>query len=131
MKRLNKQQAAKHEELSAKLTSGKEELNEAIGQFNTEVEALHEKLLSEKVVALNETIQEANEFAQEIHSEQEDYESERSDKWREGDAGSNYQDWMSAWETEIEELELEEPTPFDEPDIDVEGFANLETEVSS
>lgn len=131
MKRLSKIQLKRHEELSGKLSSAKEDLDDAITSFNEKVELLHNDLLQSKVDAFNEAIRQANEFTEEIHSEQEDYESERSDNWRDGDAGSAYQDWMSQWEMELEELELEPPTPFDEVEIETDNFANLDTEVSS
>src|ERR1700722_2892109 len=131
MKRLDKKQKARHEELSQKLTETHDELNEAILVFNAKVSALHAELLAPKVAAVNEVITAANLFAEEINAEQVDYYDERSDAWREGDAGSEYESWKDSWELELEELSLEEPTPLDEVDPDVEAFTNLETEVSS
>lgn len=130
MKKLTKKQQVRHEELSAKLTTAKEGLSAAILDFNEGVQKLHADM-APKVEAVNVAISEANTFAQEIHDEQESYYDAKSDNWRDGDAGSAYSDWMGAWELELEEVELEEPVDFDEPEIDTDSFEQLETEVSS
>lgn len=132
MKRLDKKQQARHEELSQKLAEARDALNENIATFNAHVSRLHVELLVPKVAAVNVVIAEVNTFVEEVHGEQQDYYDERSDSWREGDAGSEYESWMSGWELEMDELELEEPTPFDEVDMtDADEFENLENEVSS
>lgn len=134
MKRLSKQQVAQHTALAEKLTEARDELNVAIGQFNEEVARLHAELLVPKVDAANAAIAEALSFAEEIHGDQESYHEERSDNWKEGEAGQAYEDWMSSWGDVVgglDELDLEQPTPFDEVAIDVEAFAEIETEVNS
>jgi len=130
MKRLNKTQAARHEELTAKLVEANDDLNAAIKEFNAKIHALREAL-APKADAANAIIREANAFVEEIHGEQENYESERSDNWRDGDAGSAYQDWMSSWELEIDDLTLEAAPQFDEVVIDTDEFEALEQEVPS
>lgn len=131
MKRLDKKQVARHKELSQKLTETHDELNAAIETFNAEVSALHARLLAPKVEAVNAAIADANAFTEDIYAEQEGYYDERSDVWKAGDAGSEYESWMSSWDDTLDDLELEEPSPYDEVDLDVEGFTNLETEVPS
>ena len=130
MKRLSKPQTVRHEELTVKLTATRDDLNAAIVNFNAEVEALHEHL-APKVADVNAIIVEVNEFVEEIHSEQENYSNDRTESWHDGDTGSAYADWMATWELEIDDLKLEKPTPFDEVEIDVDEFENLEQEVPS
>jgi hypothetical protein len=130
MKRLSKKQQERHEELLVQLTTARDDLNQAIIHFNEEVSKLHGDL-APKVTAVNEAITLVNAFVEEIHGDQECFYDERSEKWQENDAGQAYADWMGEWEMSIDELELEEPTPFDEVEIDVETFENLSQEVSS
>jgi uncharacterized protein YukE len=132
MKRLSKTQQARHEEISQKLATTRDELNEAIQAFNAEVTALHARLLQPKVAEVNVAVSLANAFVEEIHGEQESYFDERSDTWREGDAGSEYENWKNEWELSLDELELEDPAPFDEVDMtDADEFENLQQEVST
>ena len=132
MKRLSKTQVARHEELSQKLATVRDELNDAIKAFNAEVTMLHARLLQPKVAEVNAAVSLANAFVEEIHGEQESYFDERSDAWREGDAGSEYESWKNEWELSLDEMELEDPVPFDEVDmIDADEFENLQQEVST
>jgi uncharacterized protein YukE len=105
MKKLSKEQLTKREELIAEMRKRHEAVQAAVADLNV-------------------TIQEANELITEVHNDQEVYFDERSEKWQEGDAGSAYSDWMSEWESEIEEIEA--------PEEDfIESFESLSAEVSS
>lgn len=130
MKCLDKKQQAYHAKLVAQLTESRDALNQAIREFNAAVVQLHSDL-APKVDAVNAAIENVNGFVMEVHSDLESYYDDKSDNWKEGDAGSAYYDWMSAWDISLGALELEEPVPFDEVEIDVDEFENLELEVSS
>jgi hypothetical protein len=130
MKRLDKQQAVKHAALAAKLSDAREDLNNALLDFNNEVKALFDKMVKPGADAYNAVVAEANEFIGEVHMEQEAYHDEKSEKWQEGDAGSAYNNWMNEWELELDELELDEPEEYIDPDLDeVDDFGQLPQEV--
>ena len=132
MKKLSKEQCKQHAAISAALSSAQEDIKSAVEIYNEKVKALFAEILQPEVDAFNKAKDDATTFLQEIHGEQESFYDERSEKWQEGDAGSSYQDWMGTWELEIEELELEEPTPFEEPTLDgVDEFEGLSLEVDS
>lgn len=132
MKRLSKAQQTTHETISAKLSGAREDLKGAVATFNDKVAALFAEIVQPEVDAFNAAQTEANEFLQEVHEEMESFYEERSDKWKEGDAGSAYEDWKSSWEMEIEELELEEPPTYDEPEVNgVDEFEGLALECES
>ena len=132
MKRLSRQQQAQHEVLVTQLTKARDELNAAIAQFNEGVSRLHGELLVPKVEATNAALVAVNTFVEEIHGDQESYYEDRNDNWREGDAGQAYDSWMNEWgDVSFDPLELEDPVPFDEVAMDVDGFARLEAEVNS
>ena len=131
MKRLSKQQAAQHAKLATDLTEARDSLNQAIREYNRRVKDLHASLLMYRVAKVNTAAKACNAFVSDVHDEQESYYEDRSDNWREGDAGSAYEEWKNSWEVNLDELELEDPQPFDEVDIDVDEFANLEEECPS
>ena len=56
---------------------------------------------------LNSAIQEAEDLRLEVHDAQEEYFNDRSEKWQEGDVGTAYSEWMSEWDTELEQIECE------------------------
>lgn len=90
MKKLNKTQVARMATLGT-------ELQETYDAYDTAVTELNEKL------------QEFKNFRDEVVSEMDEYLSERSEKWHEGDAASQYQDWKSTWEQlDLEEIEKHE-----------------------
>lgn len=60
----------------------------------------------------NEALEAARGFAEDIAREIESYIDDRSDNWRDGDRGSQYAEWLSAWQNFA-------------PD-DLEVFADLE-----
>lgn len=132
MKKLSKSQQVKHGEIVSLLTTARDDLVNAVSNFNEKVEALYAEIVAPKVAEVNSAAEQANEFVQEIHGEQEEYASDRSEKWTDSDAGSAYSDWMTEWEVEIETIELEEPTPYEEPTLDgLDEFEQLAMEVSS
>jgi hypothetical protein len=120
MKRLDKDQSARHLELAAKLSDAREELNAAITEFNDEVNGLFDKTIKPKLEALNEAIGETNDFRIEVHSDMEAYQGEKSERWQESNAGVEYQEWMDQWEGEIDEVNIDEPEDIDEPDVEVD-----------
>jgi hypothetical protein len=132
MKKLSKAQQTTHETISAKLSGSREDLKGAVSTFNDKVAALFAEIVQPEVDAFNAAATESNEFLQEVHEEMDSFYEDRSDKWKEGDAGSAYEDWKSSWEMEIGEVELEEPAAYDEPEMDgVDEFEELALEADS
>lgn len=131
MKRLSKEQVKEHEELVDAVNGAHQELDGAIKQYNERVAAAHSEL-APFVEAFNEAVTKANDFRESVHSDQQAYFDEKSEKWQEGDAGSAYSDWMSQWdEAAIEEVELDDAPEMDTPDLELNGFDQLETECPS
>ena len=124
MKRLSKSQETKHRDIAAKLQAAMDGLDQAVGKYNEAVAKAYAEL-QPAVEAMNTAIGDANGFVEEVHEEQQSYYDDRSDTWREGDAGSEYEGWMGEWEVEIEEIEIEEPEELEVPDLDLESFDNL------
>lgn len=109
MKRLNKQDLKKRDEIQKKIGEALQKYNDAIDKARdayTEVEA---------------SIAEGEQWREGIYDRMATYFDEKSEKWQCGDAGTTYQDWMNEWD---QMLESEEPDLefIAEEDFDLTGF---------
>jgi len=103
MKKLSKEQVARRNALAVDLQYKIDAVGEAVSE-------------------LNAMIVQINTFAEEVRQEQSDYFDERSEKWQEGDGGTEYCAWMTEWEFALDELS--DPTD----DVDLDGFESLPEE---
>jgi hypothetical protein len=73
------------------------------------------KEIEEHVNVVNIRLEALREFRDEIVSAMETYYEGRTEKWQEGEKGSAYTDWMSAWaDCGLDDIELPAPVPLDE-----------------
>ncbi len=130
MKKLNKKQADTKAEHVTELDQKRQDLENAIGEYNQTQKEAFEKVQA-ALDAYNNSVDQAREFVDDIKSEMQSYYDERSEKWQEGDAGSNYQSWIDAWENiDLSEIEVSEPDELDLPDMEhYTELDNLQNEV--
>jgi hypothetical protein len=66
------------------------------------------------IAKLNEVVADAREFVGNVSAALQEYADDKSDKWRESDAGNEYEDWIAEWEnvdlTDAEELQVSTDT---------------------
>ncbi len=86
MKKLNKIQASEKEALILEL--------ELIAMDESEMD----------IPKYNEAVARFNDWIQNIRDSMQNYYDDRSESWQESDAGYAYQDWMDAWDLNIEEI---------------------------
>lgn len=123
MKKLSRDQIKEKEAHAEEIRDKKEALDEAIVAYNKAMEepkAAVEKALEE----LNEAIREANEWRTNTASDMQSYMDERSDKWHEGEAGSQYSGWKDKFEEEMEAIGLELPEELEEVECEYEQEMN-------
>lgn len=134
MKKLDETDQARMDTLLTELDDTVSDIESAVDAFNVAQQDAYQ-VLQAAVIEYNEArtraladverayhahiikIGEVNGFIQDVHSEMESYYDERSEKWKEGEDGQAYQDWMEQWSyeadepptPEVEELEVEEP----------------------
>ena len=120
MNRLNKARIARRDELDALLNARKKALEGAINRFNEAVGDLW-IAVEEAADAYNEAVDEANEFRSDVHEEMDGYFNDRSEKWQEGEKGSDYSDWMNEWDMEFDQIEVERPAEAEAPDCSAVG----------
>ena len=111
MKRLSKAQEQTRSELLERLRKAQSEMaaevdkaNEAVGAVNAAIDSY------------NEALSDVETFRDEITGDMESYADERSDKWRDSDAGSNYDSWKSEWDN-LDTSEVAHAEEIEEPDL--------------
>lgn len=126
MRKLSKAQATEFDARIAALRARAEEVENAYSAF----EDAHGELAA-AVEAYNEAVSEAESFRDEIVGEMQTYYDDRSEKRQEGDAGSNYQDWINEWEN-FDLTHLDEPDlPYRPECAHADELENLPQEVST
>ena len=86
----------KYAEIERELAS----LNEAISEFNSKREDLADFLTD-----LGNKRDDLKQKVEDLAQEMDDFYDEKSDKWKEGDAGSQYDTWKSNWSEFKDRLE--------------------------
>lgn len=85
--------------------------------------------VADEISDYNTFVREAQEFIEEMRDEMQAYYDDRSEKWQESDTGTEYYDWIDAWETGLDEIEDIQPEEIDCPDFDaVETILNYPQE---
>jgi uncharacterized protein YukE len=119
MKSLSKSDLARKQKLVEEYQEFAEEVSNAHSAYEDAV-----RVLNEKIDALNEHLETMNAFAQDIGNEIESYMDERSDKWREGDMCTAYEDWLQQWQEA--ENNLQSVDHVESADIDLPGTDDFE-----
>jgi len=140
MKRLTKKIVQQQATLADAMQVLAEEADEAVANYNEAVEEAFSTYQDALARAHSEFIEpldfgcleEANAFCQDIASQLQDYYDDRSERWQEGDAGEQYQEWINTWggmevdsEVFFEMPEPEEPDSLDVPEIPWEEYQEL------
>lgn len=104
MNKLSKDQQKKLEDIRQRWTTARDALDVAQADANEKIAQVQSDL-SDKIADLNALVEEANGIREEIEADAQSYYDEKSEKWQEGDRGSAYSEWISAWQNEVEEIE--------------------------
>ena|SRR5215469_9890749 len=117
MKAITKQQQREIDAALDVLREAASELEAAIEAYNEALEPLRERIEG-ALDHYNEKGSELRAVYLDIHAEAQAYYDDRSERWQEGDAGEEYQEWLDKLENlEIEELDIDMPEPLDRPEI--------------
>ena len=101
---------SKMDKLADEITSEFDEVRGIMDTLATKVGGL--------VTDYNECVADLRSIYEDAHEDATDYYEERSDRWKEGDAGTEYAQWMEQLENHgIEEIEVEIPTELEPPDF--------------
>ena len=129
MRKLNKEQINRLEDLADKLEAADKAVLDAVNQFNEKRAELFEAV-TKALEARNGVATNANDFFEEIRNDQTDYFESKSERWQESDAASSYSDWMDQFaDIDLESIEIEEPEELEyNPDITADELRELGTE---
>lgn len=119
MKKLSKPHETERSEHVANLREAQTSLEAAVEAFNSGLEELAQPV-ADAVERYNEALANAREFCEGVASEMESYYDERSEKWQDGDAGSNYSAWKDAWDdaANADDIAVDMPEPIEMLDVD-------------
>lgn len=122
MKSIGKTNHARRNEIVAQLRTAEYKLTETCENYNNVVAAAW-RLVADAQDEYNAIVIDANGFREDVVSDIQSYVDHRSDNWRDGERGSAYEEWKGQWETELEEVSLDEPdelaTNLDESAADI------------
>jgi hypothetical protein len=126
--KLTKQEAEDRSKIINDLREAWGKIESAVEEYNKEMNSLWDNITSE-VVAYNEVLSKARTFATDISSRVDQEFGEKSEKWQEGDAGQDADEWKGEWENiDLSDLEPDQPEDLDidEPSHaeDLEGIAD-------
>lgn len=126
MKKLSKKDQDKHTKLIGDLRDTQLALEGAITKFNDDVSSLFTENVAPVLAYFNDAIDAANEFMQDAANEAQEHYDNRSEKWQDSDAGNALTAWIDTWGEELQNLDIDEPEPIDEPDTEeIERFEQL------
>lgn len=116
MKNVNKKTEAQIELVLNEYLTAKEDLEAAVEDAQEKINQILTDL-NDKKQSVNDFITRLNELREEVRAEIESFIDEKSDNWRDGDRGSAYQEWLSSWENEIEEVSDFDDVTIEAPDL--------------
>src|SRR5215510_11550487 len=124
MKKLDKSQEAQREEFIKQLTAAHDGVKEAHSKLVSETDAYNSAIQT-----YNEVLVNVETWTGEITSSMSAYMEEKSERWAEGEAGTEYGDWKDTWDgISFEQIDaLEIPS---EPEIEefITEFGDLPSE---
>lgn len=99
-------------------------LRDQIEIFNQDSADKFGELIEPERIAFNEMVDEANEWLIRISNGLEAYAESQSDAWLESEEGVAHDTLCSEWSFELDQLDVEEPPPLE--DIEVEDIEDLD-----
>ena len=106
MKRLLKDQMEIYESRQKDIEAAQDAANVMIHKYNEMVQNL--PCIDEVIGTLNAHITSYNDWIDSLRDEMQCYFNDRSDRWQEGEAGEQYQEWINSFE-DLEDNEVEPP----------------------
>lgn len=125
MKAFTSAQKKEHAAIVERLHATRGTLRDAIDAFNGKLTEEY-GAVDRAREACQDAIDEANALLDDVRGDAQSHFDDRSEKWQEGDAGQQYQDWISELEQPLDRVEVDEPQPLIEPDLDgIETFEEI------
>lgn len=121
MKSISNKQSQQLNSFKSDLEQKQEKVEEAIANFNANVEELWANLVADSINEYNLTVIAAQDFVDQTRSEIQSYYDERSDSWQDGNRGTLFNEWIEQWDISLEEIDINSPTETDVPEFEAVG----------
>jgi len=130
MKKLDKQDIKRRDDIISRLHAAQEELEAAVAKYNEELRIRWADVEIAKD-ALNAVLDDARAYVADMKSQIDDFISEHDTKWAEGKKGQAYSTWSDEYEAAfLADAEVEQPDELLELDENyIETLEDLPTEV--
>lgn len=128
MKLLDKKQTKVRDDIVGRFHERAEALTEAVAVYDKAVAAAF-GAVREEVEAYNDLVDEANGFMCDVTAECRDTLESRSEKWLESERGAEFLAAVDAWDTSVEQLNVEAPDVLDTGEIDWSALEDAPEEV--
>jgi hypothetical protein len=115
--KLNKEHLAKRQALVADLRAKAAVLNVAIVAFNRGVEPLS-RAVADAQAGYNETLEMARALANSVAETAREEFDAKSERWQDGETGTQVRSWIEHWEMNLDEVDLDLPEALEELDPD-------------
>jgi hypothetical protein len=124
--KLSKSEAARRDELARALAEKADALRAKIEGYNDAMAKCWEAVAC-AVEEYNYALADARSFVEEVHTQRQGEYDDKSERWQEGERGEAAAAWLGEWEQpDLDDVELGEPEPVEEPDLEhAEALENL------
>lgn len=129
MTKIKAAETKRKEELDRELVQSKADIESAIDDFNSQMTEYWEENVKPTIEDYNATIDSINKFITEIKDKLQKFYEGKSEKWQESKKGQEYANFIEEWDKELEQLDLDEPDEIENPEIDIDEFLDIPTEI--
>ena len=105
MDTLSQEQSTELDELRGAILSAQDDIENEVDEYNNRIQNLPVEEIKESIAAYNDAITAFNEFCGDLASQMEDHFDAQDEEWQLSDDGLDFQQWLSAWQCEADELD--------------------------
>lgn len=107
MTRLNRTELKQLSDFASQLREKEDSAHKAITEFVAVRNDTNWGIVCDSIVSLNSTLDDARNFVESLASTLEDYIDRKSDKWRDGERGVAFQNWLNEFDIDLDEFDIE------------------------
>lgn len=116
--KLSKAEIASRDRLAKAVEEKADALRAEIDGYNVAVAEAWEKV-ADAELAYKAALGDVRSFVEKVHADRQAEYDEKSERWQEGERGEAAAAWLAEWEQpDLDDVELEEPEPVGEPDLE-------------
>lgn len=122
--KLSKAERAELDSFATRLSKENADLTAVLEEQGAIIEAAYERI-NGAIDTYNGVLADAHSFIEDISQEAQSEFDDKSERWQEGDRGSEVQEWIESLDNACSEMEELEQFAFETPSIDLADHADL------